>query len=170
MYEKKDQMRFHIGFGPIMDSFSVDVQCAMLTFFCHILHCSTFHFVHFFDDKHLNIMHCIPGSFDQNTYILQLWAFENLKSYVLSIGYTETKYIKLKTKFQIFCCWHFDFFIHFWKRGKRKLFPPSKKTFSCPRLSNGRNIKKISTNESLSFWLKYLKKNRQIFIYTNKKY
>ena len=31
---------------------------------------------------------------------------------------------KLKTKFQNFCCWHFNFFIHFWKRGKRKLFFP----------------------------------------------
>ena len=49
-------------------------------------------------------------------------------------GYTEAKYIKLKTKNQIpnFFGWHFNFFIHFWKRGTRKLFY-SKKTLFLSR-------------------------------------
>jgi hypothetical protein len=68
---------------------------------------------------------------------------------VLSIGYIETKYIKLKTKFQLFCCWHFNIFIHFWKRGKRKLFSLLKTPFSCPPFS---------------------KVYKKVIIYTNKKY
>ena len=46
-------------------------------------------------------------------------------------GYTEAKYIKLKTKNQIpnFFGWHFNFFIHFWKRGTRKLFYSKKNLF-----------------------------------------
>ena len=55
-----------------------------------------------------------------------------IHTYVLSIGCTETKYIKLKNKFQNFCCWHFDFFIHFWKRGIRKKKFLPKKRFLVP--------------------------------------
>jgi hypothetical protein len=51
------------------------------------------------------------------------------KTYVLSIGYTETKYIKLKTKFQI------PTFLYTFEKGGKENFFPLLKMFSSPPFS-----------------------------------
>ena len=59
-----------------------------------------------------------------------------MQTFVLSIGYTETKYIKLKTKFQIFDVDISTFLYTFERGGKEKRFscPPFSKVYK--KLSN----------------------------------
>ena len=45
---KEKSIRIHTGFGPIMDSFLVDVQCALLTFFLPYSSLFDFPFCSFF--------------------------------------------------------------------------------------------------------------------------
>jgi hypothetical protein len=49
--------------------------------------------------------------------------------------------LKLKTKNQIFCCWHFDFVIHLKKEDKKPFFPLLKNVFLSPPYS--KCIKKV---------------------------
>ena len=62
----------------------------------------------------------------QKFYICWVTNFSNLYLFVLSIGYTETKYIKLKTKNQIpnFFFLTFQLFYTLLKKGEKKTFFP----------------------------------------------
>ena len=56
--------------------------------------------------------------------------------FVLSIGYSETKYVhKIKNQIPKFLLFTFRLFYTLLKKGERRLFSPSKKTFSCPPFS-----------------------------------
>ena len=57
----------------------------------------------------------------QKFYICWVTNFSNLYLFVLSIGYTETKYIKLKTNFLLLT---FQLFYTLLKKGEKKTFFP----------------------------------------------
>ena len=98
-------------------------------------------------ERNLNFAPKHVLTFSDKTFI---W-LTNSESSVLSIGYIETKYIKLKTKNQKpnFLLLTFRLFYTLLKKGEKKNFFPFQKTFSCPPFS------------------KVYKKSREIFIYTN---